>query len=403
MIAQVFNRSAEFANDRRGTIAILYAVIFMTFALVTGISIDFGRMAHMKARVAAAADAAALAAGRALLDGRLSDAEVQALAVERFNHAINNANGLPGTVSAPSVVVDRNSGKIDFNVSATVPTTLTKMAGFGDQVIPVTTATQFDQQDVEVGLALDVTGSMGWGNKIDDLRLAAKDLVDILIPDGGPATRIRIGLAPYSTSINAGTYAGQVSGIPSAACVYERGGSEAFTDAEPVGTNTLGHNPTTWCPTAEVQPITHNKTVLKNSIDTYSADGWTAGHLGVAWAWYLVSPEWASIWPTASQPVSYTTPDTMKVVVLMTDGQFNTQYVSGNGNSSDQATSLCNEMKNQGITIYSVAFQAPTAAQTLLKGCASSTQTYFNASSGGDLRSAFQHIAMDINKLRVTK
>ncbi len=51
--------------------------------------------------------------------------------------------------------------------------------------------------------------------------------------------------------------------------------------------------------------MTDDKSVLKASVDSYTTGGTTAGHLGTSYAWYLLSPEWASIWPTASQPTAY--------------------------------------------------------------------------------------------------
>lgn len=380
----------------------LFGLVLLGLAVVIGLGLDYSRVTHTHARVAAAADSAALAAGRALLDGRLSDDEVKAFALDRFNASIEATGGLFGTLATPTITVDRAAGTVDIDVSATVPMTLAKVAGVNEMTIPIAASTAFDKTDVEVGLALDVTGSMG-GQKISDLKLAAKDLVDILIPDGGTTNSVRIGLAPYATSINAGSYGPVVTGNGSADCVYERGGAEAFTDAEPVAGSMLGYNGSTWCPSAEVYPITDNKAELKSRINGFTAAGWTAGHLGVAWAWYLVSPEWASIWPASSAPVPYGTSNTVKVVVLMTDGRFNTAYVGSNGNSGNQARALCTEMKNDDVVVYSVAFKAPSSAQALLKDCSSSPDTYFPAKNGTELRAAFQSIARNINKLRITR
>ncbi len=94
---------------------------------------------------------------------------------------------------------------------ATLPMSITKTAGFTEVTMSVNVATSFNQHDVELGLALDVTGSMR-GTKLSDLKEAAKDLIDILMPDSGQSNMIRIGLAPYATSINAGSYAETITG-----------------------------------------------------------------------------------------------------------------------------------------------------------------------------------------------
>jgi hypothetical protein len=87
----------------------------------------------------------------------------------------------------------------------------------------------------------------------------------------------------------------------------------------------------------------------------------------------------------------------------MTDGVFNTHYISANGNSTAQALNVCDEMKSKGVIVYSVAFQAPSSAETLLRDCATSGDTYFNASSGEELRTAFKAVAADLNNLRLTQ
>ena len=91
----------------------------------------------------------------------------------------------------------------------------------------------------------------------------------------------------------------------------------------------------------------------------------------------------------------------------MTDGSFNTAY---NGVSSTEAAlRTCAEMKtvkngNPGIIIYSIAFKAGAAAETLMKGCASTyagEKLYYNATDDETLTEAFEEIARDIKGLRL--
>jgi Flp pilus assembly protein TadG len=403
MAARAFRTTKSFAQDCNGAVAIIFGLSFIALMMIIGVAIDMGRITHMKNMLINATDSAALAAGAALLDGRLNDDEIEQLAKEYFTANVNAAGQLFGTVEPMDVTVNRASGEVIIDVSGTVPMTITKIAGFGDINVPISSATRFDQRDIEMGMALDVTGSMS-GTKLEDLKAAAKDLVDILLPDGGQLNKVRIGLAPYAASVNAGAYRSTVTNYYGSGhkCVHERGGPERFTDATPTGLYYLGRTSSMSCPSVSVLPMTNDKALLKNTIDTYQAGGTTAGHLGAAWAWYLISPLWSSIWPAASQPVQYGDGNTMKVVVLMTDGIFNQQYISQNGTSSDQARGVCAEMKNKGVAVYSIAFQAPTDAQLLLQECASGSSFYFAASNGAELRQAFQEIGKQLNNLRLT-
>ena len=402
MAAWLLKKSSSFAGDRRGTVAIIFGLMSFAFLMVAGVAIDYSRIIHMNKRMVSAADAAALAAGGALLDGRLNDDEIEQLARNYFDRNMEQAGASYGTYSEPEVTVDRSAGDIVISSVATVPMSITKIAGYTEVEMPVNVATSFDQHDIELGLALDVTGSMR-GTKLADLKLAAKDLIDILLPDSGQSNRVRIGLAPYATSINAGSYAETVTGHSGGHnCVHERTGAERFTDAAPVGINRLKRRDSMSCPSATVQALTDNKSLLKTTIDTYIASGRTAGHLGAAWAWYLISPAWSAIWPSSARPVEYGRINTTKAVILMTDGIFNQRYESANGSSDAQARAVCADMKSKGVAVYSVAFQAPSTAQALLQDCSSGSSFYYSADNGQELRQAFAEIAKTLNNLRLT-
>ncbi len=404
MAVRVQKQALAFTRKNDGSVAIMFGLMFMAFAMIAGMAIDYGRVTHMRTHLVNAVDAAALAAGGALLDGRYSDAEIEAMALEYFERNMQDGGDQFGVWATPSVTVNRQSREVIIDVAAEVPMSITKIAGFTKVDIPVTSATRFDQRDIELGMALDVTGSMS-GSKIQSLKKAAKDLVDILLPDGGQANKVRIGLAPYATSVNAGSFADVVTNRNGSGhtCVHERSGANRFSDIDPTSPSTkLGRKNSMSCPSATIQPLSDNKAVLKSTIDGYSAGGWTAGHLGAAWAWYTISPEWSSVWPAASKPVAYGDSNTLKAVILMTDGEFNTEYKPGNGNSSNQARGICDAMKDKDVAVYAVAFQAPSAARSLLNECSSGKDYYFSADNEDELRDAFQAIAKKLNNLRLS-
>ena len=215
-------------------------------------------------------------------------------------------------------------------------------------------------------------------------------------------------------------------------CVWERDGDEKFTDAAPgpgaylshqeawfvedsyysaggywqVGHSNRGDH---WqyrgneCRNAKPVELTSNKTTLETYISTLSAGGYTAGHLGVAWTWYLVSEDWNQIFDGTAAPLDYTEPDSAKVVILMTDGAFNTEVFPEQGDSATQARALCDNMKAKNIKVYSVALNAPTAGQEVLSYCASGPDFYFQPESGSELTDAYRQIATSISDLRISR
>ncbi len=69
---------------------------------------------------------------------------------------------------------------------------------------------------------------------------------------------------------------------------------------------------------------------------------------------------------------------------------------------NNRLLSLCTAVKQQGIVVYTVAFEAPTAGRNLLRSCASSSNHAFDV-NGLEIRSAFASIATSIRKLRLTQ
>jgi hypothetical protein len=231
--------------------------------------------------------------------------------------------------------------------------------------------------------------------------------------------------------------------------VTERVGAEKYTDAPPttafVGKGYFGTNTNTSCPVANysdpevnaIFPLSNDKTELKQRIDKLSTGGSTAGHLGTAWAWYLLSPNWNSVLSQAfgsgheAAPYSDLTattsdgyPKLKKIAVLMTDGQYNINYCKGveakdsdqspdincnseNGTALTQAGSLCTAMKAAQpggglIEVFTVGFQVNDTAKTFLQNCATDANHFYEATTGDALKAAFRDIALKISTLRLT-
>lgn len=203
-------------------------------------------------------------------------------------------------------------------------------------------------------------------------------------------------------------------------CMVERYGDDADTDVAP-GTSPLGIYYTSdgSCDTDNyVTPLTPNKTRLNAAIDHLTTGGSTAGQLGIAWAWYALSPNFASVWDkeTVNAPMAYGTPELAKVAILMTDGEFNYTTCEGRSTASagcsadspfTQAQAICTAMKAPGsdIIIYTVGLELGTATDTttFLTNCATSPQHAFLAADTEELKVAFQKIATSISKLRLSK
>lgn len=306
---------------------------------------------------------------------------------------------MEGRVENFAIQIDRERSAIAVSAEITLPTIIGRVFDVREYRTRLEARSIYAARDIELGMMLDVSGSMG-GTKIHDLRDAAKDLAQIVLDSSRGPTKNKIGIAPYSNAVNAGIYANAATAGASNSCVTERRGAEAFTDASPF-VEPLRRR-TTSCTDSKVMPLTDDLSQVEAHVDTLNAGGTTAGHLGIAWAWYIVSANWSSFWPGNSAPRTYQDPEVMKAIIIMTDGEFNTAYETSNGNSTQQARQLCANIKSSGVTVFSVGFEAPGAALAVLRECASKSSYFFDARNGSDLREAFRRIANELTGLRLT-
>lgn len=410
-----------FAANEDGAVAAIFGLTSLALVMVTGLAIDVGRVIHAESKLASAADAAVLAAAKALKEHDATEAEIRQIA-DRYFTSNMAGGGNYATVNGINVIIDRDRNSVSLDIDASVRTTFGQIAGLQSIAIPKVASATYDSKEVEIALQLDVTGSMR-GRKLRDLKDAVagdNGLIDIMLPASRTTNKVRIGLAPYASGVNAGPYAAAVSGGRATnGCVYERiSDRDQADDVAPTNSmyrlkavGDLGLRSPGGCPRdAQITPITNDRHALIDSVESWDASGATAGHLGTAWAWYLVSPEWSSVWPASATPVDYGTKDTLKVVVLMTDGIYNTVGGSSDGDSGSTAqasarfaTDTCAAMKAKGVVVYTVGFQVPDSAKPTLETCASDASKFYDATDGANLKASFRAIAAEISNLRLAR
>lgn len=391
-------RTKGFGRQISGATGVVYAVVALPMLAGVGLALDFSRALSAEQALQSSLDSAVLASTRELADATLTDAQVLARASDYFNANLAAANsdldcGLPQTV------IDRTDFTIVMSVACNMPTTMSGIVGLAQWPISETARGKANITSLDVSLMVDVSGSMD-GPRMDAMKAAARQAVDILItPETG--NRVRVAMAPYNAGLNVGTFAEAAfgPGFPGQVCASERTGPDADTDAPP-GPGAWISTDATTCPSATILPLTFDKAVIETQIQSLVAQGGTAGQLGVAWSWYLISPDWRPFWPTSSKPLETGHPNTKRAVILMTDGSFNTTY-GGTGSSSDQAIELCDAMKDEGILVFSVAFMAPFAGEATLRDCATQPDMYYDASSATELMAAYESIASALTALHL--
>ncbi len=454
-----FKTLSALVADRSGDVAILFGLMAIVFMALTGAAVDLGRWLHARNDTTRALDAAVLAGGRVL---QLTGDHAAAIDAANQYYTENSKHRLPlDTDTIAFVVVDDGLG---FTAVGDAYISTPFMAFAGVERLPVmnTTGSEYSKAklavggnaktNIEIGIMLDVSGSMS-GTKLGDMKTAAKDLVDIIVWDDQSEYTSKIALAPFSADIRlpndllldardpsmTGPYTGPGYACKKRGnrttcqddfyrrdCVVERKGDDKYTGVGPgPGSYVMPlFSKSGSCSTpaaSAVVPLSNNKTTLKSKIDGLQLGGGTAGHLGTAWAWYMISPDWAGVLPEASKPKSYGADKLKKIAILMTDGEYNTEYsefgvranTSGaptpvsfaNALSRHQATALCDGMKAKEIEVYTVGFDLggnQTAINTL-NDCASTPGHAYLAEDGDELKQAFRDIALKISTLYLSR
>ena len=339
------------------------ATVLAAFAVVpmmggAGLAVDSGRAMMVENRMAKALDAAGLAAGRVLFAG---EGEV---AARGYFDANFPAEFLGSRITDFHYSVDAAQEFVTVSATATVPTTFMKI--LGEQAVAVSARTVVERQNrgAELALVMDNTGSMRGGGKMDAMKAAGQELVDIMFGDRARLDQLYVSVVPYTATVNvdADNWDWLDSGdrfhnspdpfAPTAwkGCVEARHASGRDEGDAPPNVERLtsfyypanetdndwpevkeanhyqndGTGPNLGCGPA-ITPLTNAKATVADAIAEMQPwhRGGTTSNLGLAWGWRTLSPRWRGLWggeTPASFPLDYDAPLMDKVVVILTDG-----------------------------------------------------------------------------------
>ena len=427
-----------FLDNERGSFAIIMGATMTALALAAGFAVNIAQLHNVKSNLGQALDAAVTSTARDITTGKIEAKDARER-VELFLGVNTDGDMIVGDrLVLDTLVIDKANSTVEATAHVDVDIYF-PLFGLSDQRrVSKTSAAVYSDKKIEVAMMLDVTGSMG-GQKIKDLKTAAKNALDaFLLGQDATKPRVRVAIVPYADAVNTGSlnnvvYAEKTfttteppkldAPISASAytapdkCATERKGTQQFTDASPYTAMVNRDYRLEFCPTAELKPLSADLNALRKTVDTFKADGFTGGHTGIQWTWYMLSNKWKDVLPKSAQPEVHDEKKVAKYAILMTDGEFNTAFagVGKKGETRDQAPlsrskaeRLCDAMRKEGIEIFSVGFQLKEAsAKGVMKNCAtkdvSSIKHYYETSSGAELNQAFLEIARNIERLALTK
>jgi Flp pilus assembly protein TadG len=256
LTSSLFQTLVRCLRARDGGAGIVMALSTIPLVGGTGLAIDTARAFVVESRMGKALDAAGLAAGRVALEDRV---ETDA----RAFFAANYRDGLMGsdiTAADIDIQVDSNAEFITVTAQTSMPTTFMRIFGKDTVSVSAQSVIQRVTSGSEIALVMDNTGSMS-GTKIDTMKAAAQDLVDIVFGDAERYDELWFSLVPYTSTVNVGaSNSGWVDFGPSfgptswKGCVEARWASDRDETDDPPTTEPFDvyHYPSTrWDPDPE--------------------------------------------------------------------------------------------------------------------------------------------------------
>lgn len=390
-----------------GNVTTLALIMFGLMVSVGGLAVDLMRYEEIRTSLQQSLDRCTLAA--ASLTQELDPETVCRDYVAKAGHTDD--------LTSVTVMEGLNFREVTADATAIEKPFFAHMVGIDQFNVPAGSIAEQRISDIEIAMVLDISGSMQQTpSRITNLKIAAKEFVQsvlatdaeqrtsiMLVPYNGQVNLGALLRAKYNVTLSSGTAGvdcvdlpasvyssipmSRVTPLPNTAHADTYSGTNQTTAfvalndtnyATPVAGNR-------WCPpsTTNVVRLPNNSiTTLQSQIEGLAAVGATSINAGMKWGLALLDPSARPLYnefisagqiPSkfSGRPFDYTVandpnPTSMKVIVLMTDGEHfpedrvNDTYKSGNAGiwkatsdsnysrfesslvNSSNATNLCN-------------------------------------------------------------
>lgn len=340
------NRVRHFIGDQSGNmsyVAIAGSLVMMIFG---GIGVDMMHAELKRNKVQNTLDRAVLAAAN--LDNEMDPTFV----VNDYFRAMDMGD----TLTSIEVQQGVNSKRVTADGETTIASDFMSLIGVDTLEAAGRARAENAGALMEISLVLDISGSMS-GEKIEQLKTAAKSFVDMVLGAGGDESNVTISIVPYNATVNLGDTFSQYFALEGlhdySHCAWFNTADFDTTGIDPEAElGQISHfDPygngqgapelsSSWCYTGETAAIIPHSTdpeVLKAHIDAFQANGNTAIDLGMKWGLALLDPTMRPVLEdmhgdglvsdvASIRPAAYDNNQTMKFVIVMTDGQNTQQY-----------------------------------------------------------------------------
>ncbi|MBO9589997.1 TadE/TadG family type IV pilus assembly protein [Devosia sp.] len=443
-------------KDQQGNVAVISALMLIPMLVLAGGATDIARYEAFRAQLQDGVDRAVLAAA-SLSQGRTAEETVdEYLKSLAFIEEVELAVDQVDTINSKSVTV---------TASYNMATAFLPLIGINMLPMSAVASAEERRSNIELSLMLDLSGSMNDNGKYPALKSAATSFIQAMVtPETEAYTTVNI--VPYAGQVSLGSSFfdnwGGVRSHNNSSCVelykpdFYASTINLATHAQvPHFTkwNGSADKPTLpanmnpgWCPSdnTAVTLMSNDADALISRIAGFQMYDGTGTAIAMNWGLRFLDP---ALRPQVQQavaagqinsaflnrPAAFDDAETLKVMVLMTDGAITEQYTAKDPNAgvrtskndkafydpywkknigADQAKELMNTIcataKSHGILVFTIGFQLRDSDSNQLKmknelrNCASSASHYYDV-QGLNIAAAFQSIASTIQRIKLTQ
>jgi Flp pilus assembly protein TadG len=421
---------ARFWQNRDGGVAPFLALAAIPLMGFTGAAIDYSRASAARTAMQSALDATALNLSRTA-QGQTGE-QIQGQAQQIFNALFVRPEVQDASVQ--TVLSSPQQGSFVLNVtgSGTVKTLFSGLIGHPQVTFSAKSEVLWGIKKLNLALALDNTGSMSSSGKMTALKSAAHNLIDTLKAAEKQTGDIKVSIIPFAVDVNVGTdkvdatwidwedweaangdcskssYHSKSSCSSNGGawtpknhsawngCVNDRDqNNDVMNTPTGSGAATMyrAHQASA-CPTA-MTTLSTDWTAMHTKIDAMTPSGNTNVTIGLQMAWQTLSNNDPFNAPAPA-------PDLDKVIILLTDGENTKNRWTTSSSAIDARTQkACDNAKAANVKLYTVRVIDGNA--TLLKGCASKPDMYYDVDQADELNGVFSSIAQNLANLRIAK
>lgn len=355
------------ADDEDGAVVAFTLFVLVAMLIAGGVAVDLMRHEMERTRLQNTLDTAVLAAAgapfgtapKAIVEDYFAKAELS-----NYLDAIDD----DGEGGDDDIVQTLNTSKVKASANMAMDTHLMKLVGVNELSAVAASSAERRVPKLEVSMVLDVSGSMRHDSKLDNLKTAGKKFVTTILNSSSPGDAV-ISVVPFSWDVSPGwnimnsldvdvrhNYSTCLQfsdddfldtaidpDIEQLQLIYTSEEHDGF-DRLDAGDRTCYNEPN-----AEILPYSINQTDLHNKIDSLVANGNTSANIGMKWGAALLDPAFQDVKDdlnattvdgvklvsdlVGTVPANFNEAETLKVIVLMTDGRntYSNQFPEDSG------------------------------------------------------------------------